>query len=190
MGQYFMAVCLDTMQVVRPIDYHETAKLTETSWIGNEYVGAVEKLLGPYGLWNGHRIVWAGDYMDGGKFMDEFEHDLVKDENGNAITTLYNFANTCFEHVKNISAYNPGSGYLVNLDKKQFIQMDGCPKDSDDMQLNPLPLLSCASNGQNGGDYFGKAGAEFVGSWCGDRLAIEIEAPEGFEEIQPKFIED
>lgn len=187
MGQYFEAVCLDTMQMADPFDFNEGAKLTETSWVGNQYVGAVEKLLSPHCGWRGCRIVWAGDYMDEGQFMDEFEHELAKDEDGSNIRTLYRFADICFTHIQRMSRTNPGTGFLLNLDTKQFVRMDGCPKESSGSQLNPLPILTCAGNGQGGGDYYGKAGAEFVGAWCGDHLAVESKAPEGFEEIRPGF---
>lgn len=190
MGQYFIAVCLDEMEAVIPSDYGETAKLTETSWVGNDYVGAVEKLLSPHCDWHGCRIVWAGDYMDAGQFMDEFEHSLAKSDDGKPIHTLYDFAKKFFAHVKSVSRSRPGTGFLVNLDKKLFVRMDGCPKDSSGSQLNPLPLLTCVGNGQGGGDYYGKAGAEFVGAWCGDHLAIETKSPDGYEEIRPGFLDE
>lgn len=178
MGQYYVAVNVDTMEHVEPHSYDNGAKLMEHSYIGNNFVEAVEFLLIDDGKdkarWSGQRIVWAGDYAD-----------YEQDENGNDLGyNLYtkldgDGLNMLIETIP--QEYN----YLVNLDKQEYVDKTKCPKGESDWQINPLPLLTADGNGRGGGDY--GHDNDYVGSWARNRIALMKVIPEGYTEIQPDF---
>ena len=60
MGQYFKPVSLDAKEKVVPFGL----KLMEHSWLSNNTMKGVERLLSPGNKWHKTRIVWSGDYMD------------------------------------------------------------------------------------------------------------------------------
>jgi len=55
--------------------------------------------------------------------------------------------------------------------------------------VNPLPLLTCIGNGQGGGDYFEKLGAEDVGTWSFDEIYLTESKPENMTEVFFSFQE-
>ena len=70
--------------------------------------------------------------------------------------------------------------FVVNHTKKQFVdktKLASC----GGYTIHPLPLLTCEGNGRGGGDYRGDS--SLVGSWARDVISVEVDAPEGFEEI-------
>ena len=71
MGQYYLAAFLaenDGKEFIRAaINSHEFAngaKLTEHSYVGNNFISAIEYLLSNLGMFYKTRLVWAGDYAD------------------------------------------------------------------------------------------------------------------------------
>ena len=176
MGQYYVAVNLDNMEHVGPHKYDNGAKLMEHSYIGNNFVEAVEFLLIDDGQqkarWSGQRIVWAGDYADEEEGSDRTLYDLVK---GGGLQML-------------IEAIPADYKYLVNLDKKEYVDKSKCPKYGEhDWSIHPLPLLTAEGNGRGGGDYCGND--DYVGVWSRDRISLMKEIPEGYTELTPNFIE-
>jgi hypothetical protein len=166
------------MEHVDPHHYSNGAKLMEHSYIGNNFVEAVEFLLINDGednsRWSGNRIVWAGDYAD------------AEPNKGN---NLYMLANG--DGLKMLIEASPSNyNYLINWDKKQYVDKSKCPKfgENNDWQIHPLPLLTADGNGRGGGDYHGEN--EYVGTWARDRISLTQDVPEGFTEIIPNFIED
>ena len=74
--------------------------------------------------------------------------------------------------------------YLVNHDKKQFVDKTKVPKDKDGWRIHPLPLLTCEGNGRGGGDFRGES--ELVGSWARDIISVEskkADIPKGYTEV-------
>lgn len=65
MGQYYKAINLDKREFLSPHKYDNGAKLMEHSYLENNLLNAVERLLSPNGSWYKTRLVWGGDYMDG-----------------------------------------------------------------------------------------------------------------------------
>ena len=62
MGQYYKPICLDNElqeQWVYSHDYDNGLKLMEHSYIGNSFVGIVERLLSVGNLWYMKPLVWA-----------------------------------------------------------------------------------------------------------------------------------
>lgn len=165
------------MEHVSSYDYGNGAKLMEHSYIGNNFVEAVEFLLinngDDKGRWADSRIVWAGDYADleeNGKNI----YDKIAEDNGLQFL---------------VEAVPSKYSYLVNWDKKEYVDKRKCPYfgDNNDWQIHPLPLLTCEGNGRGGGDYEGDN--DYVGTWSRCVVNLMKEIPEGFTEITPNFIE-
>lgn len=172
MGQYYKAVNLDNMEHVSPYVYNNGAKLMEHSWIGNDYVEAVEFLLIEGGRWHNQRLVWAGDYADKEEKNGQNFYEMVE---GDGLQML-------------IEAVPSNYHYLVNYDKKEYVDKTKCPNNNG-WTVHPLPLLTAEGNGRGGGDYGGDDVNEYVGSWSRCRLGLVKEIPEGFTEIIPNFKE-
>jgi len=63
MGQYYTALVIDDANRVmklEPSEFDNLAKLTEHSWISNEFVNAVYSLIHN----RRRRVAWIGDYSD------------------------------------------------------------------------------------------------------------------------------
>ena len=177
MGQYYIAVNTENMEHVEPHMYDNGAKLMEHSWIGNNFVEAVEFLLLEGARWHKKPIVWAGDYADPEEGASANLYNIVE---GQGLQML-------------IEAIPPDYIYLVNYDKKEYVDKTKCPSalynwTKEPFTVNPLPLLTAEGNGRGGGDY-GGANEELVGTWSRCRLGLLNHIPEGFTEILPNFAE-
>ena len=182
MGQYYKAVNVDDMESVNPHDYDNGAKLMEHSYIGNNFVEAVEFLLIDTGenkaRWSGKRIVWAGDYANA---------EPMKEDN------LYSLVDKPLNML--IEAVPPDYRYLINLDKKEYVDKEKCnliieEGDSSRLVIHPLPLLTVDGNGRGGGDYHEEEGEPtYVGRWSRDRISLVNVLPEDFVEITTNFDE-
>lgn len=176
MGQYYLAVNIDDMEHVSPHQYDNGAKLMEHSYIGNNFVEAVEFLLLDTGesknRWSGKRIVWAGDYADREPGEGENFYTLAK---GPGLQML-------------IEAVPSNYFYIINHDKKEYLDKRKCPLyDKWDLQIHPLPLLTAEGNGRGGGDY--RRDNDLVGSWARNRISVSWVVPDDFIEITPNFTE-
>ena len=171
------------MEWVSPYDYDNGAKLMEHSYIGNSFVEAVEFLLiddgeGNKGRWSGNKIVWAGDYANAEPL---------------GANNLYSLAEEKDKLKMLIEAVPENYHYLVNWDKKQFVDKTKCNPingvwNIKGLKIHPLPLLTADGNGRGGGDYNGE-GIDYVGTWAKDRISLMKEIPEDFTEIRPNFDE-
>ena len=205
MGQYYKAVVLknDKKTVKNYImswDFDNGAKLMEHSYIGNVFVGCLEKLL----IKCAQCVVWAGDYADGEPDVWDTEGDdmniyNIAENEGTAIKNEHPFLKG--EDIWNMSdekyyAHFPyrkeiegKDWFVLNHDKKQYYKR---PKHDDENNvINPLPLLTCEGNGRGGGDYEGTH-MELVGTWSRDSIEYLNELPDGcyYTEIHPDFRED
>lgn len=176
MGQYYLPISIDKMEYVESHDYNNGLKLMEHSWIGNEFMRAVETLIAKGGRWHGDRIVWAGDYADkekASRFNEKTEnlYDMVNDDKKIKPTPV-------------LESYK----YIVNLDKRTFVDLDKVPvsdiSDGFKFRIHPLSLLTCEGNGKGGGDFHGKDKHNLIGSWARDRIVAQNEFPEGFRELK------
>jgi hypothetical protein len=208
MGQYYRAVFLNQKNkpkaVVVSYDFGSGAKLMEHSWMKNPMVRFVEKQL----INEPQKLVWAGDYAD-----NEDTSTLTKDEikaladeeceySNSAIikkdgVNLYTLSNLpsklihnedvkdTYSHTFNSSTLAPLTAkYLINHDKKEFVNKTKVPKDKDGWQLHPLPLLTCEGNGRGGGDFRGES--NLVGSWARDIISVEskkADIPKDYTEL-------
>lgn len=172
MGQGYVAVILsDDAKVIRtwldPHAYDNGYKLVEHSYVGNNFMEAVESLICPTGMFYKSRIVWAGDYGDsepgaGGKNLYELvdgrpeSRPQVELSHGNTSEFLF----------------------VVNHSKKEYM--------FNDQQLHCLPIMTTESNGRGGGDYDGP-GMGLVGTWARDVISVEKEVPLGFIHVPNVF---
>ena len=135
----------------------------EHSYIGNEYMLAVEHLLSCEGMFYKSRLVWAGDYAE-------------KEPLGENLYTLTDNKEPFYQKGK-VQSYN----YIVNHSKMQYVVKKGV--------IHPLSLLTAEGNGLGGGDYYG-VNDDLVGSWARDIISMEDEIPDGFTELVCEFGEE
>lgn len=173
MGQYFRPVNVSKKEFLISHDYNSGSRIMEHSWMGNEFVRVVEDLLSPNGDWYRNRIVWAGDYMDYGVFLEDKE----------AYENLFERTEPEFKKIKPLRLSCANNRYLVNHTKREYL-------DKKKVQdIHPLPLLTSSGNGRGKGDYVSSNESEeqYVGSWAGDQISVESSIPYPYKEIIPNF---
>ncbi len=176
MGQYYKAILLDKEKEnvigwVSPHSLGSGAKLMEHSWMKNDFVNGFENLI----YKNPIPVVWGGDYADAEKNRDVSEnfHEMCTNKTQLNPTTVLD---------------TDKSRYIINHDKKEYVDKENVPIDKDGWQIHPLPLLTAEGNGKGGGDYRGD-GSDFVGSWSRCSISVSEELPEGFAELEIYFEE-
>ena len=188
MGQYFKGVILNSHKKnypnkekvaawISPYDFGNGAKLMEHSYINNNYVGAFETLINKEnGIYAGLPIIWAGDYAD----------DEPYTLNGNKVT-IYSLT----DYAEKITDLTPKHyRYVINEDKKQFIDTNKIKADNYGYKIHPLPLLCADGNGRGGGDYHGR-NMKHVGSWKRNVVVVsDIRPDESYKEITINFVEE
>ena len=176
MGQFYKVIILtdnkQKKEKVRlwmcPSRYMNGLKLTEHSYINNNFIMALEYLISCDGMFHMSRLVWAGDYAD----PEELEDD-----------NLYNntIQNGTFQWppIHDTSEYR----YIVNHTKKLYVDKNLCK------ELHPLPLLVSEGNERGGGDYYGN-NKELCGTWARDCISVEKTIPDDFVELKCDFYEE
>jgi len=161
MGQYYKAINLDNKQWLNSSG--GGLKLTEHSWVGNDFVGRIMNLMLETGEWFKKRIVWAGDYY--GDEGDEIDHYKQAGSSNKIDPLIY------------MTAANQKRAKLINHTKKLYVRYDEMP-DKDGWVVNPLPILTALGNGRGGGDYSeSQPDCDKVGIWAGDVLSISFTVP-------------
>ena len=206
MGQYYRCIFLTEknkpIASVSSYDFGGGAKLMEHSWLKNSFVRFVERQL----MVTPQRVVWGGDYADHEEpstltpmeiksLVDEdsdyWNAEKLKAEGVN----LYSLADTIgritysesvkskYEHdYREVAPLT--AKYLINHDKKQFVDKTKTPKDAEGWQVHPLPLLTCEGNGRGGGDFRGES--DLIGLWARNRISVatkKSEIPKEFKEL-------
>jgi hypothetical protein len=165
----------------------EGLKLMEHSYIGNSLVSHVERHLAK----EPQRVVWAGDYADtipGATFSWEGDGGEKNVEDANVYALCEDEKEIKPKGI--VRSIGKKYRYIVNLDKKEYVDKSKCPEIPSwpEAKIHPLPLLTCEGNGRGGGDY--RAKHPMVGSWAKDTIAIQTRKPKGdFYEIVPNFQE-
>ena len=173
MGQYYHPCILDALGKVlmwmNAHNYNNGLKLTEHSFMKNNFVNTFEYSLTPGQRFHKSRVVWAGDYAD-------------PEEGGEK-----NIYSMCDEysliacHEKDTTEFP----FIVNHTKKLFVNKGKVPNKSYGLQegytLHPLPILTAEGNGRGGGDDHSQS--MLVGSWARDVISVEKEMPAEFIEI-------
>lgn len=207
MGQYYKPILLKEDKKT-PIgfayshDFGSGLKLMEHSWMKNSFVGFIETLLASGKPFHKTPLVWGGDYAEPEPFntipkvvVDELVADgyVLKEVEENGVE-LYSIAShsapKLTPHIGDVKDFEAKPiaklKYLVNHDKKQFVDKTKVPKDADGWRIHPLPLLTCEGNGRGGGDYFGEDKQGLVGSWARDIISVETkkaDIPKDYTEL-------
>ena len=175
MGQYYNPIAIDKKEYVYSHDFGSGLKLMEHSYVGNDFVREVEKLLNDQ--WAGSRFVWAGDYA-------EPIDNIVNGPNH------YHLCDSVYRKLKKlIVSKEEGHAfqYVLNLDTNEFVDILKTPWDKDGWQVHALPLLTCDGNGKGGGDY--RRENEYTGKWAYNRIKTTNNPDEiyAMTEIFPNF---
>lgn len=188
MGQYFKGAILKknhklakqpVLFSLSPYDFNNGAKLTEHSYIGNNYVNAFMNMISDdNGMYFAYPFVWIGDYAD--SVRDKEYYDFACEVCDACVKKV-------IDKLEEVKYYK----YLVNFSKKQYVKL---PKFNNEVwQMHPLPLLTAYGNGRGCGDYR-NTDIEKVGIWAFDRIGatncdnyIDVS---GFKEIKIDFKPD
>jgi hypothetical protein len=194
MGQYYHPIVLENVSNTPKFswcshDFHNGSKLMEHSYIGNTFMGAIEKFITD----NPCRLVWAGDYADTLPNHNDTLYDMADDFGERITPTILNKTrkksiDSLFKYLQNYSENK--NRYIINHIKKQYVDKAKLPIEKNyGFVINPLSLLTCQSNGRGGGDYCG-SNEKLVGSWCGDFISVSENIPDNsYTELIPNFME-
>lgn len=196
MGQYYKAILLDADKKTPRFHFsswgfNNGAKLTEHSFIGNTFMGAVEKVIAD----NPMPLVWGGDYADIEEGKGGNLYDLSETMGSEEITptTLNKKLHIKIEKLLNKLAdfSEHKNRYILNHSKKEYVDKEKCPywlMGEYKMALHPLSLLTAEGNERGGGDYEG-TNMRLVGRWSRDTISVSNDVPDDFVEIIPNFVE-
>ncbi|MGW5441424.1 hypothetical protein [Nocardia asteroides] len=176
MGQYYRPVFLEDQGNaitgwLSCYDYGNGAKLMEHSWVGNEFMTAVESQLS-----TPTRLVWAGDYAD--------------PEPG-TVATLYAMAGWGSK----ISPDDPqrrSGRFVINHDRGLYVDKQQIPANADGWTVHPLSVLTAEGNGRGGGDLaedYTTGNFALVGTWARDRVSVGEVVPDGFDRLAFDLVE-
>lgn len=197
MGQYYKAILLDADKKTpryhfESWGYNNGAKLTEHSFIGNSFMGAVEKMITN----NPMPLVWGGDYADVEEGTDDNLYFLTETMGSEEITltTLNKKMHISKDKLREkLADYSEKKNrYIINHTKREYVDKEKCPYwlyGEYKMALHPLSLLTADGNGRGGGDYKG-TNMHLIGSWSRDCISVSEVVPNDFTEIIPNFVED
>ena len=160
-----------------PHNYKNGAKLTEHSYIGNNFVQELEHLISPEGMFYMSRIVWAGDYAE-----------PEKNESYNLYTVVSNSTRTTLQY-QNSHQDTSSYRYIVNHSQKLYVDKERCTKNKYNLIVHPLPLLVSEGNGCGGGDYRGN-NIELCGTWARDIISVEKTIQNDYKELVCDFFEE
>ena len=202
MGQYYKAVLGegDMIRVLNPSDFGHFLKIMEHSWIYNDFVNSVYRLI----LDNPKRVTWIGDYAKSVNYpaLKKINKDLP------AKSVMNIYYKRAWESTKQKYMVFPveipmkeeelmkllvdetRKKYLINHTKGIYLDVNSYIKKNrkeDDWIINPLPLLTAYGNGLGGGDYFSEIGGKDVGSWAFNILEFSYVKPQGYVEKNYEF---
>jgi hypothetical protein len=187
MGQHYKAVFLN--EDGKPVKSMSrmswtSRKLMGHSWIGNSLMNEVEREL----LGSPKIIVWAGDYAKTEEGTDKNIYHLTEVNQFDDVLVPSDYGNT--------EPKSTGARYLVNHDRKEFVDKDKTPTDCDGWAIHPLSLLTCEGNGQTFGDFFPDENKVYdvslVGLWARNTIEARNDIkylPEGYTEITFDLVE-
>lgn len=158
--------------------YMNGLKLTEHSYVGNNFMKAAMQLLA---LYKAHPFVWCGDYAD--------EKFITKDGNKcNAYDIAHTITPEELQTMVSENGIEADYKYIVNYTKRQYIKVP--EYNEDKWTIHPLSLLCADGNGRGGGDYHDKyLNADKVGIWAYDRIGVTNKRPH-YKRINIEFESD
>lgn len=211
MGQYFKAMVIEKrdddqmvkVQVLSPRSYDNFSKLTESAFIGNNYVNAVMGMIED----SPQRVAWMGDYADD-EYGDPYEKKMPHDEFMRFWEVAWRNEDDTFAAKPEPMKFDMDSKgwYLVNhtqrlvlsfddfIGKNKWLERYRDYQTGKEMEewwcMSPLPLLTACGNGRGGGDYHEQfPDYRQVGTWAFDVIELTQQKPEGFREVMYEFTE-
>ncbi len=142
----------------------------EHSWIGNEFIEVVERV-----LTSPTRVVWAGDYADS--------------EPGSP-SNLFNKAKTATKITTPDEI--PVGRYVINHDKRVYVDKTTVVANASGFAMHPLPVLTAEGNGRGGGDLRQESTTgnyALVGTWARARITVADTVPNGYRGLEFDLIE-
>jgi hypothetical protein len=191
MGQYYKPISIENMYWVYSHDYGNGLKLMEHSYIGNNFVGVVMKLLSKGGDWYKTPLVWCGDYFseDGEENYYEKATDDTKIKPKEFMKEKEQVKSILVNHTKKQYVFVSEEDYKGLSDVKKANKMlKVIEEGEDDYKIHPLPLLTALGNGRGGGDFRGEN--DMIGYWARDIISVETEIPEGYSQLNVYFVEE
>jgi len=182
MGQYYKPVILEkghgrfkVMAWGYSHEFGSGLKLTEHSWVGNNFVAIIENYL----FRNPQRLVWAGDYANPEKDSKINIYNKCSNVEGRKIID------------KKLAKHKKNLRFIINHSKKEFVDLTHLSPTqvgNDIWYLHPMSLLTAEGNGQGGGDYWGKDEKK-VGMWARDVISTDTTMLNftDYKEIKVKF---
>ncbi|MEV0766141.1 hypothetical protein [Nocardia sp. NPDC050435] len=171
MDQFYRAVLLadnsdnsDTISsYLDPRGFDNEPQLLEHSWVGFRFVVAVEQLLR-----NPVRVVWAGTLADA-------EPEAQDRRN------LYARAAGATHAILGPPEHR--GRYVINHDRRLFVDKDRSRYSDHGRPLHPLPLLTAEGYGRGTGENHPHLEPSIVGSWARQRISVQDTAPTDYRRI-------
>ena len=187
MGQYHRASNLDKQVNVKL----SWIKLMEHSWFKNKWVNYVMTQLKHNWFWD--RIIWVWDYYEDEEAQKEFWLDgNPYDYFDNIMAFNWDESTDTYNHKPDITDITD-IRYLLNLDKKIYIDLVNYEKENDKdwWCIHPLPILTTVSNWRWWWDYHPTEDSDesSIWSWAWDKLGVSTLTPEWFTEEKYIFKE-
>ena len=207
MGQYYKLLCVNRREELSKKGCG--TKLMESSWVDDDLATSLYYML--MRNWSEKIVVNIGDYADTDEYWAVLVNKLSKKFKINSYPeylnetktykSLYNTADDYYktiERKQSIKRKDLGRIYGLNLDKKEFVDLNVLPVSDwyEDERgktidvVEPISLLIAMGNGLGGGDYHTEDDSTpYVGSWAGDRISVSHFIPDDYIEIVPNFKE-
>ena len=198
MGQYYRIANLDKRETLDPFKFGSALKLTESCYVGDDYVDAITYLLA--NDWHGDRVLLCGDYAwseEGGSAAgrlrvlaesDPFEaSEGFLDRSGDFASVRGNevyreIAPNLYGKVPVDGTFHIDAGhyrYVADETAGVFYDREKAPVvfvgewegEPYITRTDPLTLFMAIGNGLGGGDYIGEDAVNvgLVGSWAAGR---------------------
>lgn len=161
-------------------DHYNGLKLMEHSWWYNDFCNQFAHQL----VDKPTRVAWVGDYTE----EDELE------KIGVSYSEIWDLNDSDYEYTKETNFNMDSVKYLVNNDKKIYIDLQKYKEESNNGNwcIFPISLLTAIGCGRGSGDYHKENdNFDIVGSWTWDRIYLTNDKPsDDFEEEDIYFKED
>ena len=177
MGQYFTPTIIDSAGRVTaaldPSDYGCGLKLFGHTRYDTTFMRAVELLLSADG---GARLVWAGDYAEDDPDTGTNLYFAAQPRHFVRFAGLVEDRDTATTEVPGgaLSGTRWGTGpamrFVVNADRREYLDNHQLPADSDGYRRTPLPNLTCEGSGAPYSDFT-------MGRWARQRIYLTATPP-------------
>lgn len=186
-----------TAKAYNPFDYDNTYKLMEWGYIGNTVLDtALSELIRPVTDKRKRLLGIVGDYsttdmLEIPEGLNDFRYEIVAAHD--AVWNKYGEKALQKKNApKKLHTDDGNQWYAVNRTLGEYVKLFGLPDvcEGSTLQINPLAVLCCTSNGEGGGDYSG-INAGLAGRWAFHDICLTLDAPDGagYKEIVPGFRE-